>query len=136
MNLVHELDVEYYCNTTSYSTTCNSGDFSWTIKIDINKTALLDSVASLTLLQNSEIGEKAMLQEPPKMMHIPNNATMNTTTTLHLLPQALPEGGRAAHVLMHNDLLSTAVLCGAGCAVELNKDACLVQYQGKVVLQG
>ena len=98
----------------------------------------MDSAASLTLLQNEKLGSIAAIQEPTKTLHIPNNAKMNTTTTLRLLLHALPEGARAAHVLpgLCNNLLSTAVLCDAGCQVEFSKDSCLVHYKDRVVLQG
>jgi hypothetical protein len=63
---------------------------------------------------------------------------MRTTHAVDLLLRKLPPNAWMAYSLLGltNNLLSVAVLWGAGCKVFFNATGCEVTLNGKIILQG
>ena len=116
------------CDTPSWTTTSTQ----------TNNTALLDSGASLHLLRTDAPYELSILQNGAKTVTIPNGKTMTTTKTVKLALDNLPNIAKIANILpgLHNNLISVAALCKAGCSVKFTTNDCLVLYKNKVVLRG
>ena len=84
---------------------------------DINTTALVDSVANVSLLANGSPANKLATQLPTKTILQLSGARMFTTKTMELLLKKLPKAAREAHLApgIINNLLSVSFLCGDGC---------------------
>jgi hypothetical protein len=67
-----------------------------------------------------------------------DGTSMRTTHTMALLLQNLPPDRRMAHQFpgLVNILLSTAVLCDAGCKVYFHSTGCEVSLNREIILRG
>ena len=105
---------------------------------NIDDTALIDSDASITLLNKRAKSNRAKIQEIEKSLSIPNGATMKTTETLYLLLDKLPPTAGKAHKCLGitNNLLAVSTLCNAGCSILFLEHGIQVKFNGEIVLQG
>eukprot|EP00957_Ditylum_brightwellii_P009415 711803-Ditylum_brightwellii.AAC.1 len=111
---------------------------SWTSQYKQDETALIDSAASLILLQDATPAKKTIVQEPSKQIIIPNGTIMHTKETINLQLNKVPQRGRrdfCLKSLMHN-LVAVAELCNSGCKVNLDKNDVVVQKDGEKVVKG
>ena len=79
---------------------------------DINTTALVDSVANVSLLANGAPANDSTTQLPTKIILQPAGAPMFTTKTMELLIAKLTNASREAHLApgIINNLLSVSIL--------------------------
>ena len=107
--------------------------------LNINKTALIDSAATISLLTSHTTASKASAQEPSKTVIIPDGKNLATTDTVLLNLPELPDAARRAYRLpsIMNNLLSVAELCDAGCTVLFENDKVSVKSkENKIILTG
>ena len=110
----------------------------YTNPINIDDTSLIDSAASITLLNKRAKSNRSKLQEIAKSLSIPNGATMKTTETLDLLLDKLPPTARTVHICpgITNNLLAVMTLCNSGCSVIFLEHGVTVEFNGEIVLRG
>jgi hypothetical protein len=90
--------------------------------------AFIDTAASVTLLTTTAPANSTPNSNVQITVLQPSGAKMTSTHTVNLLLAKLPEDTRLAHRLpgLVNNLLSVAVLYGAGCEVIFHKHGCEV----------
>jgi hypothetical protein len=100
-------------------------------------TALIDTGANISLLQQGAPAIKAPTQEPTKSVTQPKGNLL-TTETLLLLLNKLPSSARIAHCApgITNNLLAASNLVDAGCEIFFQRTGCEVTYSGVIILQG
>ncbi len=101
-------------------------------------TALLDSAASLTLLQQEAVYILAKAQELAKTLGTPNGSPMSTKKTIELLLSKWPAKARKGYTVPNitNNLVSVAKLCDADCTVFFHRHGTKINYEGEIIGRG
>eukprot|EP00804_Cyclotella_cryptica_P013267 CCRYP_007042-RA/>CCRYP_007042-RA protein AED:0.32 eAED:0.32 QI:0/0/0/1/0/0.33/3/0/993 len=104
---------------------------------NLTTTALLDTGANISLLQDGAPAHKASTQTSAKTVTQPNG-TLLTTETLLLLLNKLPANAQTAHrsTGISNNLLAASELVDAGCEIFFHSTGCEVTHNGEIILRG
>ena len=99
---------------------------------DINTTALVDSAANVSLLDNGAPANESATEIPTKTILQPSGARMFTTKTMELLIVKQTKASREAHLApgIINNLLYVSFLCDAGCELCFHSTGCEISFNG------
>ena len=103
---------------------------------NLTTTALLDTGANISLLQDGAPAYKASTQTSAKTVTQPNG-TLLTTDTLLLMLNKLPATAQIAHRSpgISNNLLAASELVDAGCEIFFHSTGCEVTHNGEIILR-
>ena len=106
--------------------------------ITLEKTAFLDTSASLHLVHERSPTEINILQQQQKTVTILNGQSMKTPKKIKIKINSLPEEAKIGNILpgIKHNLISEPPLCDAGCEVLFRKKDVLVTKDNKLLLKG
>ncbi|KAL7475799.1 LOW QUALITY PROTEIN: hypothetical protein ACHAW6_001699 [Cyclotella cf. meneghiniana] len=105
---------------------------------NLDNTALIDTAANISLLTPTAPALHDATTLPVKTIMQPSGDTITTSGIVFLSLPKLPQSAKQAYQIagLTNNLLSTAVLAGAGCKVFFHHTGCEVSYNREIILRG